>query len=718
MSETSIIDRIAIIDDSPATLECACCDPQEVGPSVLGAEAFKSGAAFTADEWFNTIVLKWLREIVPVPQLLLVNANLKFCPDSLRTDWHGLTVAAHIRYDRTLAEPIRFSHIILYSFAPHLLDAAAVPERLIAYSPGVTFTRAPIFRLSTKGLKILSARRITVDDARSGILAMETTGGENPEAYVHSVRNRLGVSKFLREFAPDVIRSDHPLCAASEQATTLEQKRVLFLHPELAAKYPLAEKARTELRRAATDRVFLHIDDEYDRGWCLGLNAGLSGDSPRANGGSVRPIATLGDALETLQRARALWEGALGRWEWAMTALKDAPSRIERAKKRDCTDAEKLSAAEEEAASAERKWVLAESTRAESLKRLMALWPTFNDLALEVLDASTSARFGSRELGAEIVPKLGALRGLSAAHQDFERADAEYKHCELTAIAALDKLREVKDSRRESAEGLRSVEEASVLAARSIEEARRDLEAASPWSAVFLDLRLEMADEGRSPNDLSGWKVFDELQRYFPHIPICILTASQRAANAGRAYQLGATAYWIKGVSSGRDMLIAVSECLKRGQLAPLWRKICLVSRLPVVVCRRYDGRDWLNVPRDQADPARMLIQKLIEECFWTFWRHCVANRPSRLQANPWESVVLNLGVIQEMRFSIDTRRIPPGTISDALGRELGPTELELRRLRNWLAHRRGPPPPDWQDQAERMARAMFEHILEALIKT
>src|SRR5207244_4031642 len=102
------------------------------------------------------------------------------------------------------------------------------------------------------------------------------------------------------------------------------------------------------------------------------------------------------------------------------------------------------------------------------------------------------------------------------------------------------------------------LEERKLLAVRATDQARGEIDITFPWSTVFLDLRLEAADEYRAPEDLSGWRVFDALQRSFPHVPVCILTASQRAANAGRAYRSGATAYWIKGASTGREMLAAV----------------------------------------------------------------------------------------------------------------------------------------------------------------
>src|SRR5437773_4805069 len=89
---------VAVIDDSP--------DPVKIqheniaGPEVrcLEGDAFRLGTAFSLDEWFHSVVLKWLKEIRPQPQLIFVNANLKFRPDSLRTDWLGVTLVAHIRY--------------------------------------------------------------------------------------------------------------------------------------------------------------------------------------------------------------------------------------------------------------------------------------------------------------------------------------------------------------------------------------------------------------------------------------------------------------------------------------------------------------------------------------------------------------------------------------------------------------------------------------------
>ncbi|HTU44217.1 MAG TPA: response regulator [Bryobacteraceae bacterium] len=569
---------VALIDDMPLALRLDSGESPKAKTVALAPPAFATLDVGSLDDWVSTTVVPWLAEIRPVPRLLFINANLKFWAEDLRTNWSGVLLASHIRYTKTLYDPVRYAHIVLYSFAPDRLDAATVMERLVAYSPGVTFLRAPLPRFSGRALQRFAARRIGRVEARSSVLAMEIAPGETSETYAHSWRNRLGVSKFLQEFAPDIFTRDHLLSADARSQNTIDVKRAMFLHPELLPAETLKSTESASLRKECRGHTFLQIDDEHDRGWSMVLTAGLTGVKPNAKHGSVYAIKTAAEGLDLIRDRKALWDSALARLE--------------------------------------------------------------------------------------------------------------------TALA---------ESERYNAESL-------------VDQASRDLDAAWPWSAVFLDLRLEPKDEARKPNQLSGWRIFDELRKHFPHVAVCILTASQRAINAEKAYLGGAVDYWVKGVSTGREMQDAVRECIRRASLASLRRDLCRIERIPAIRCRKYEDGFWSDLLRSRDDDGRIVLQELLESCFWAFWHATSHKLHERIENDIWKNVLLKLGIVHTIRFSIDTRQLSSHEARAALGQELDSTNIDLRRLRNWLAHG-GPKPWDCPEPDEELAKTMFIETVTSLWK-
>jgi CheY-like chemotaxis protein len=242
------------------------------------------------------------------------------------------------------------------------------------------------------------------------------------------------------------------------------------------------------------------------------------------------------------------------------------------------------------------------------------------------------------------------------------------------------------------------------------EELRKQLENFFPYDLIFLDLRLELEDKNRSPEELSGMKLLKLIKEFNPGIPVIIFTASEKATVLETALKTGADGYWIKCVDDGMSLikmiknLVSVSEILKR-----LWVKIRMVEKKKqfVYYSRIYDRstqqwkteiykihkENYNNEKEEKHEQFFKQIPLLLRHAFNLLY-NVVTDTPLRTLGTEEKKdiccfIVILLGIIQEWRFSgffgssyqYQDRNVP----NDPYWND----ELDFRRkLRNPCVHR------------------------------
>lgn len=254
------------------------------------------------------------------------------------------------------------------------------------------------------------------------------------------------------------------------------------------------------------------------------------------------------------------------------------------------------------------------------------------------------------------------------------------------------------------------------------------------YSLAFQDLRLEQSgDETRPTDELTGIQLLTLIQSLFPELPVIVMTASEMAVNSEKVRQLGADAYWIKGVCTGTKLREAVRRALMRADLLPISRRIRQVEskhelHLYTWVSddkevstkkerRNKQGRESGKEPPQGAflpralgkqAPDRTLIVHLLKDAF-----AMLRSASGRLDYFSYNRVVIHCGIIQELRyrgsFDANWRCLPT-----AIGNPCLNLERTLRRRRNHLLH----PEAGHQSAIREEALKWFKFTVDRLLRS
>src|SRR5579885_1294116 len=245
------------------------------------------------------------------------------------------------------------------------------------------------------------------------------------------------------------------------------------------------------------------------------------------------------------------------------------------------------------------------------------------------------------------------------------------------------KVSKAEQELNEAEEALRAVKNAKQEAECRLSEAHETCNNAVqlisevlPFSAVLLDLRLDpQVDQLVGFEWLTGFQLLRQLKDRFPHVPVILLTASERARSAEFAVKLGAEAYWTKGVSSGEDLRQVILRCVNKAPNRKRWAKLKVIEGKPSVHCRRLPGQTdiWL----DRRMPRRGDLQAFLDEAFLIICTHAGRSENEHVLPRPWNAVFRGLGVVQEIRCQNVEGEW------DQMGRE----EREYRERRNKFTH-------------------------------
>lgn len=269
-----------------------------------------------------------------------------------------------------------------------------------------------------------------------------------------------------------------------------------------------------------------------------------------------------------------------------------------------------------------------------------------------------------------------------------------------------------------------------------------------PFSLVFIDLRLKPSDEYESsPQHFSGVRLLRMIRELFPALPVVVLSASEKVLSERETRKSGADAYWIKGVSSGKDLREEVLRCLDKADLVWLWMAIEVLERKSYISCYEFGGAERSLLPRclrRQDDTTltrgggevlnslsalggiyssdhwdRSFILELLKDTFLLLWEGDDLRKPGlHDQDYPYDRVILNMGLLQEMRYNGLFGQEDQGSHSPmaVLRKQLDPVifdaEKNLRTRRNDMAHLKSSAAYANRPEAIRWVRFTVERLM------
>ena len=128
-------------------------------------------------------------------------------------------------------------------------------------------------------------------------------------------------------------------------------------------------------------------------------------------------------------------------------------------------------------------------------------------------------------------------------------------------------------------------------------------------------------DEQQPVEELTGIRLLSEIKNLFPDQPVIVMTASEKAISSEMARELGADGYWIKGVSTGRDLYRAICNCLEKARLKEICLDIRKVESKDQIHC--FEWTTGRLAPRflDKQNTERVLMERWLWESFFLLWQ-------------------------------------------------------------------------------------------------
>jgi CheY-like chemotaxis protein len=693
------------------------------------------------DDWFERRLLVELQTIEENADLIyVIHANLKLLPKSLRCFHVGMQVLEHIRFTRSLPDKVRFAPAVLYSFEPSWRLAARAEHPLLLAGAGLAFARLPEHLPSLVDPSYWprwGKAAGTLDAGRMRGLLNPAVALGGSVLYAHSYRNLAGAGKFCQEFAGDILGPQNDVVGRlrREEDRDRRLKRLLAALPELSSGDPPKPEERTEFLRICKDVRFLEVDDEHDKGWSLGLYAGISGSplspddydsicrdarengSGRSSEGRMHVVSRAEDAETLLARTHeqfeerlVKWADAFDAWDRAEPQLSSAKATRERVDRsyqqsvRFCTAARDAARDRRDKAEGE----LRESTRV--LDKIIR--DAGEKIASSILDALPGPRASDQELlqVGKLLPKLTEAIDLCNQAQSRREQAVEAMSAQEAALKEVWNEKAISEEALQKAEGARS-------RARSISiECRHALEGALPFEMVFLDLRLRPSEDARLPAaKASGMRILQQVHLVFPAIPVVVMTASEKALSLEQAMANGASGYWIKGVSTGAQMRDIVRRAALRAKLAPLWTKLQQVRK------RGYLNGKQLNPAGTEFQPCRItstedrqIVDTLLEASFFRVWNHADSTSGAATDIN---RVIVDLGIIHEIRYKGAKPFLAKAQEDERMSfwdnaKGVEGQDNALRKLRNSAVHALNRAAATQAD-----ARMFLEHTLNQLLQ-
>jgi CheY-like chemotaxis protein len=673
----------------------------------LEVARYESSAPSVAS-WFHEQLRAFVEELLgPEDEapVFLINLSFKFRANARRAERHGFELVEHIRLTKTLPERVRWAPVVLYTFETAAILRGLEGNGAIVRSPGVALARLPdhlgILRDSNQlSLAVECLEKPSEISLRAFVRSSDLS--DSDELDPHAYRNRIGVGKLCTEFAGDVLSSDHETLRAHQldAELDLEMKRLLAVMPECATGDPPVGQEWEEFRSSCHRYKVLLVDDEHEKGWSLALLAGLSGQhvspeeyrkylDPSSN--DSQKVCALSDAQAAWKRVddcKAKFDQALENWNKASDALDDAQDI-----QRDSThQLQRASFAAEQTGKATREAQLAlqqaeqgfdqqKATARAHVDQFLAIstafldhHPSWGGTPDSEPDQALKSLEGSRRTLAEV------SRGLESMAASGTRLDEAKKKVDKTTKALETDNQSLSKAREGAANASRRFQEAQ----RARNNAVSALTKAIPFQVALVDMRLDPVGDARQDiQNLSGIRLLRHLRLSFPPIPVLMLTASEKALSYQACIESGASAYWIKGISSGRELRMLLQRCFSQADLVDLWRLLQQVRVKSKVASHKWSNGEFVPHSLSIGSPERRAIDLLLEDSYRRIWERQVASQQEQQAANrAYNLVIINLGGVQEIRYQ-EVKDPNNNSYWFRTPKE----DQELRKLRNDVAH-------------------------------
>lgn len=665
----------------------------------------------------NDILLALQTQCKP-QHVIYLDAQLSYkeCPDP--SHYGGIELVKHIRLTPSL-ESISLLPVIVGTIDSQELLLRQAVDNIVIFCPGCKVVELPT-TLSDFRKAITSEKAfLNEQQMRAQIkpFILFTEGDERMRS--HTYLNRAGVRKFLKEFGrvPDEKSADFQHGADIENDVWL--KKLYFLHPELSVSETMTEDDSAKLWNAAAQHRVILIDDEHRRGWSYGLYRGIYGDrsSPDAFQNPEHRVESpdkrllcidsYNDALDFFRTKADEIKRELNHWAQAEhnELQKGYEDKITLEKRRQAQLAR--DSAQKQLQNLNRDLQVTEKKYQDAESALRKVLAQFGNVATAMVDTMTSP--STEDTISDILRKIPSLRNdtkqLSQTIDAYEQARkglTEIKDkvsvAEVTLQQANEQVTQIEKGFKESRQQWESTTSA-------LQEIEVRLSEIFPYSIVFLDLRLiPTADERASVVELSGIKLLAEIKELFPQLNVIVLTASEKAISAEKAREFGADGYWIKGVSSGHELMQVVFDCLQKAELQELWLKVKMIEKKEEIHCYEWNRKELEPYVLQKNNLYRTHMARWLEESLE------LLERTTNDASYSYNYIIFNMYLIQELRIKLQ-REDDWGQFSSRLVTD----DQDLRKRRNDVAHARRTATTEVvrRDEALRFTRFTIQRLLK-----
>lgn len=650
--------------------------------------------------------------------VLYVDAQLVYreCPSP--SYYGGIELVKHIRLT-PLLEPLSLLPIVVGTIDSRELLLRQAVDNIVIFSLGCKTVELPstlsAFRRAATSEKAFSNEQQMHALIKPFILFTE--GDERMRS--HTYLNRAGVRKFLKEFGGMPEEESTALQFGADMETDVWLKKLYFLHPELSIGEALTDEESARLRSVAAQRRVIFIDDEHRRGWSYGLYRGLYRDhlnrdafqsaEHRVESPDKRLLCidSFGEASDCFRTKAEELERELNRWAQA-EHLEQQKSYEERAAAQKQREAQQnRESVEKQLQNLSRDLQLMEKKYQDVQAALRRELAEFGKVAADIMDATTSP--SAADPIADILEKRPSLRSdtkqLSQTIDAYEQVRKGLTEIKEKVSAAGIALRQADEQVTQTEKRFKEARQQRDTAAVALQEIEERLSEVLPYSIVFLDLRLVPAvEEGASVVELSGIKLLEKIKESFPQLNVIVMTASEKAMSAEKARELGADGYWIKGVSSGNELMEAVVDCLHEAELQELWLKLKMIEKKEEIHCYEWNRKELEPYILQKTNLYRVHMIRWLEESLQ------LLERTSADASYSYNYIIFNMYLVQELRIKLQ-REDDWGQFSNRLPAD----DQNLRKRRNDVAHARRTASNEVVKRAE--ALRFIRYTIERLLK-
>jgi len=506
----------------------------------------------------------------------------------------------------------------------------------------------------------------------------------------HSYRNRAGASRFLQEFSGAT--ADEAILLHFDTAGTapLWLKKLYFLHPELRAVSVGDADDLGKLRRMFQARSVLVIDDEHRFGWSYGIHRALS-DPPvspeffqnQANDfwtedRKLRCVDSFQAAMNLLEESSDLLQERLQTWKTCEQALLDCDQKQAKANKSVTETKQKESSCKEQLTKSEEKYEKCQASFQAAEAAMLDQFEKLAPVAFDIMEEDTGSP-GSPEVKQKLVMDAHTRAPqLSRIVESYKSASKSLADAEAPREQAQKDCADAQQEKQAAEEGYKQAQREYQQARTAMSSAEAQLQPLNyfPYSMVFLDLRLEHPEDEQQPiEELTGMRLLKKIKTCFPDVPVIMMTASAKALSSEKARSLGVDGYWTKGIQSGNMLRQTVLACAEKLELRAIWLNIQKIQHKTNLYCNTSGSSNVSTLPHGNSD--RKLMERWLVDSFLLLQRGRDSLPLLSSQDHPYDHIILNMGLIQELRFK---------HVQDAFW-ESNTSEESFRKMRNNVAH-------------------------------